>query len=171
MSKKEQWMVWYENNRTKRDKYVKEYSKSPMGKAHNQCGNYKRMDIRNGFGEVIDFDARWIVENIYTKKCAHCGETDWRKLGCNRLDNSKPHTKDNVEPCCQRCNCKLRGADTQKEQSKAVYQYDKLTNKFIKKWINAHEASKHGYTQTSISSCCNGKRKSHKGCIWSFKEL
>ena len=64
------------------------------------------MDIRNGFGDdKIDFDARWIVENIYTKPCPHCGETDWHNLGCNRLDNSKPHTIDNVEPCCFHCNC------------------------------------------------------------------
>lgn len=28
-------------------------------------------------------------------------------MDCNRIDNSKPHTKDNVEPCCKSCNSRL----------------------------------------------------------------
>ena len=80
--------------------YKKEYSKTQMGRAQCQYQQYKRMDKRNGFGEVIDFDAKWIVDNIYTKHCVHCGETYWRKLGCNKINDNKPHTKDNVEPCC-----------------------------------------------------------------------
>lgn len=93
--------------------YNKEYSKTQMGKAQRQVQQYKVMDERNGFGkDKIDFDARWIVENIYTKPCVHCGETDWHKLGCNRLDNTKPHTKDNVESCCFHCNCVLNGLES-----------------------------------------------------------
>jgi len=91
--------------------YQKEYSKTQMCRAQRQYQQYKRMDKRNGFGEVIDFDARWMVDNIYTKSCTHCGESDWHKLGCNRLDNSKPHTIDNVEPCCFHCNCVLNGLE------------------------------------------------------------
>jgi hypothetical protein len=91
--------------------YKKEYSKTQMGRAQCQYQQYKRMDKRNGFGEVIDFDAKWIVDNIYTKPCAHCGETDWHKLGCNRLDNSKPHIINNVESCCFHCNCVLNGIE------------------------------------------------------------
>lgn len=96
---------------TKQTEYNKSYYKTPMARAQRQFQQYKFMDKRNGFGDAIDFDARWIVENIYTKKCAHCDETDWRKLGCNRLDNSKPHTKDNVEPCCFYHNCVLNGKE------------------------------------------------------------
>lgn len=97
---------------TRKTEYQKVYSKTQMGRAQRQYQQYKRMDIRNGFEEAIDFDAKWIVDNIYTKKCVHCDETDWHKLGCNRLDNSKPHTKDNVEPCCFHCNCVLNGIES-----------------------------------------------------------
>lgn len=83
-----------------------------MARAQRQVQQYKFMDKRNGFDEVIDFDAKWIVDNIYTKKCAHCGKTGWKIIGCNRLDNSKPHTKDNIEPCCFHCNCVLNGKET-----------------------------------------------------------
>lgn len=96
---------------TQKTEYNKVYSKTKMGRAQKQFQQYKSMDNRNGFGDVIDFDAKWIVDNIYTKACVHCGETDWHKLGCNRLDNSKPHIVDNVEPCCFHCNCVLNGKE------------------------------------------------------------
>lgn len=112
---KDYWKNYYQKNRKKiiaqKTEYNKEYAKTPMGRAQRQYQQYKFMDTRNGFGDVIDFDAKWIVENIYTKKCAHCDETDWHKLGCNRIDNSKGHTKDNVEPCCFHCNCVLNGKE------------------------------------------------------------
>lgn len=103
----------------RKTEYNKTYAKTQMGRAQHQFQQYKRMDKRNGFDEVIDFDAKWVVDNIYTKKCAHCDETDWHKLGCNRLDNSKPHTKDNVEPCCFHCNCVLNGIESVENLRKA----------------------------------------------------
>lgn len=88
-------------------KRLKEYNKTPMGRACYLVNRYKSSDREHNRGEC-DFDARWVVENIFSKPCVHCGETDWTKLGCNRLDNSKPHTMDNVEPCCGKCNRKIR---------------------------------------------------------------
>lgn len=82
----------------------KQYNKTQMGRASYLLNDYRRMDRERGFGDVIDFDAKWIVDNIFTKPCIYCGETDWRKLGCDRIYNSKPHTKDNVVPCCLKCN-------------------------------------------------------------------
>ena len=99
-SRNKERIIEYQNE------YQKEYDKKPMSRANSLLSAYKRADKINNRGEV-DFDARWIVENIFSKPCAHCGETDWHKLGCNRLDNSKPHTKDNVEPCCGKCNIEL----------------------------------------------------------------
>lgn len=102
----------------KKTEYQKGYVKTKMGRAQKQFQQYKFMDKRNGFEDVIDFDARWIVDNIYTKPCAHCGETDWTKLGCNRMDNSKPHTIDNVESCCFHCNCVLNGKEAKSKGRK-----------------------------------------------------
>jgi len=100
---------YYERNKSRiiayQTEYQKEYDLTPMARANSLLGSYKSADKKNGRGEC-DFDAKWIVDNIFTKPCTHCGETDWHKLGCNRLDNSKPHTKDNVEPCCFMCNIK-----------------------------------------------------------------
>ena len=98
----------YNDGLSKWQRYRLKQKEKPLYRAQRQVRSYRRDDKDNGFGDVIDFDAQWIVDNIYSKPCSHCGETDWHKLGCNRLDNSKPHTRDNVESCCFKCNCKLR---------------------------------------------------------------
>lgn len=86
--------------------YAKKYRKTPMGRAANLLGNYNTEDKKHNRGKG-DLTAEWIVENIFSKPCAHCGKEGWEKIGCNRIDNDKPHTKDNVEPCCEECNKKL----------------------------------------------------------------
>ena len=98
-----------ETHKEWRYKWNKEYQDTLKGTANRRIQSYRRMDEERGFGkECLDFDSGWLIENILLKPCVHCGETDWTKIGCNRLDNTKPHTKDNVEPCCRSCNCKLK---------------------------------------------------------------
>lgn len=98
---------YYSKNSSERITYHKNYTKTPMGRASYLVQAYAREDKKYNRGKG-DIDAKWIVENIFSKHCAYCGTTDWTKLGCNRLDNSKPHTIDNVEPCCGKCNLKLQ---------------------------------------------------------------
>lgn len=50
----------------------------------------------------FDLTIEWIKNNIITKECIYCGDTD--QLGCDRIDNSKGHTMDNCVPCCYSCN-------------------------------------------------------------------
>lgn len=105
---------YYENNRAKVLQYA---SESQMARANNLLSAYNQQDEIHGRGRG-DLTAKWIVTNIFSQPCPHCGEADWRKIGCNRLDNTKPHTMDNVEPCCRKCNIQM-GADDRK---KAVLQ-------------------------------------------------
>ena len=102
-----QYMKEYYCKRAEKNyEYTKMYNKTPKGRAVYLLNRYKQSDKEHNRGEG-DLTSQWIVENIFSQPCAHCGETDWRKIGCNRLDNSKPHTKDNVEPCCGKCNIQL----------------------------------------------------------------
>ena len=114
---------WYSENKERCSETKSKYRKTPIGRACHLYWKYNQMDKKAGRG-VGDLSPVWIVENIFTKPCVHCGETDWHKIGCNRLDNSKPHTMDNVEPCCYECNVKLAGAErTQKKSSKLRNEY------------------------------------------------
>lgn len=146
---------------------ARKYRKTPKGRALMLLENYIRNDKANGFGNVIDFDSDWIVENIFTKPCAHCGETDWTKIGCNRFDNSKPHTKDNVEPCCRSCNCSLGAIES---RSKKVCQYD-LDGNLIETFDSCMDAErKYGFNHSHINECCNGILKTHKKFKWEYYE-
>ncbi len=135
------------------------------GRANNLVSRYETQDKRHNKGKCT-LTPQWIIENILSKPCAHCGETDWHKIGCNRLDNSLPHTPDNVEPCCWDCNNKLGN----KEKSKPVYQYTK-NGELVKIWPSTNECGRNGYSQECVSLCCNGKHKTHKGYIWSYEPL
>lgn len=96
----------YQENSTEEKKRTTEWRRNTkVGRASSLLCAYNQADKNKGRGKG-DLTAQWIVENIFTKPCVHCGESDWTKIGCNRLDNSKPHTMDNVEPCCFKCNLK-----------------------------------------------------------------
>lgn len=162
---------WKKKNREHVLEYDKNYSKTQYGRASYLLCSYNREDEVHNRGKG-NLTAQWIVENIFSKPCAHCGETDWHKLGCNRLDNSKPHTKDNVEPCCVDCNKKLGGEYNKSRYSKKVYQYS-IDGKLIKVWESACECGRNGFDKQNISKCCRGVYgfKTHNGYKWSYNPL
>lgn len=85
-----------------------EYYSTPYGRANCLLRNYRKKDKKYNRGECA-LTADWIVENVFSGQvCHYCGETDWMKLGVDRIDNSLPHIPDNVVPCCGACN-KKRG--------------------------------------------------------------
>ena len=165
---------WNEDNGEHRKEYFaryrlehsderREWYNTILGRASYLVSDYKQYDKICGRPEG-DLTAQWVAENILTKPCAHCGKTDWHKIGCNRLDNSKPHTMDNVEPCCWKCNTEL----ARDIQGKNVYQYT-LDGELVKVWKTTGECVRNGFT--GVAACCRGVRKSHKGYLWSYNPL
>lgn len=150
-----------EENAKRQAEYLVRYRSTPMGRAVQLVSGYKRNDKKYNRGECT-LTAAWVVEHIFTQPCAHCGKTGWKIIGCNRLDNSLPHTPENVEPCCQECNLKLEGLGKKK-----ISQYT-LDGELVKVWPSESECSRNGFHQGHISACCLGKLKSHKGFIWKY---
>lgn len=97
--------LYYQEHKEEIDEWRKQWRKTPMGRACRLASCYKRSDEKYNRGECT-INGKWIVENIFSKPCHYCGETDWRKIGCDRIDNDLPHTPDNVVPCCKACNDK-----------------------------------------------------------------
>lgn len=84
--------------------------------------SYKCKDKKLGFEKCCDIDIDWMIDNIITKPCIYCGDT--HRVGCDRIDNDKGHTKNNVVPCCYDCNCARNNNFTfneMKEIGKAIY--------------------------------------------------
>lgn len=103
----EQKKQYYTENKEKVAEHQKQYRKTPMGRALNLINTYKQKDKKCNRGECT-LTAKWIVHNIFSSKCIYCGESDWTKLGCDRIDNEKPHTEDNVVCSCWNCNNKRK---------------------------------------------------------------
>lgn len=102
----------YIKNRTKQYKqehkeenadWYREYRNLQKGRANYLLQSYKAKDkkYRNA---ICTITKDFIINEIFTKSCVYCGETDWKVLGCDRIDNNKPHTPDNVVCCCYNCN-------------------------------------------------------------------
>ena len=109
---KEEITAYQQLYREKNAERLKEYK-------DNYYNDYKREDRKHNRGEST-LTPEWIIDNIFSSKCVYCGESDWHKLGCDRKDNSLPHTEDNVVPCCFECNRK-KGTMSYDEYIKRVH--------------------------------------------------
>lgn len=86
-----------------RERRLKLYD-TKEGRAYDLAKAYKKQDAEKGFDTSNNITAQWIIDNIFTQKCIYCGDNDWQRLGADRIDNSKPHTPDNVVCACGLCN-------------------------------------------------------------------
>lgn len=99
--------AYYQTHKEEIRETNKEYQrrriKGIYGRAYLLSKNYEQMDLNANRG-ASTITPEWIIGNIFASKCYWCGETDWRLLGCDRIDNTKSHTPDNVICSCSKCN-------------------------------------------------------------------
>lgn len=84
-------------------------------------------------------------------------------------ENPANNVADNLEWCDRRYNVfyGTRNSRISKSNSRPVEQL--LDGVVIKTWSSTREAEEAGFKHCSISQCCNGKAKSHRGYQWRFK--
>lgn len=101
-NRKKYFKKYYKDNKTKKNSFSKENNK--LWKINNReqylISAYIQIDKKKNI--ICDLTVDWMKENITSKSCIYCGDTE--NVGCDRIDNSKGHTKDNVVPCCGECN-------------------------------------------------------------------
>ena len=95
--------MYYAGHKEQKKKERQDYDKTQPGRASRMVGYLRQYDKNAGRGETT-ITKMWILENIFTSHCVYCGETDWRKLGCDRIDNNLPHTPENCVCSCGTCN-------------------------------------------------------------------
>lgn len=112
--RREQWKRYRERKRekilAKKAEYrethknvINDYIVSPNGRAHRLVADYKIADVEANRG-VGDVTPDYITNVLFPMGCYWCGEKDYTKLGCDRIDNTRPHNMDNVVCSCTRCN-------------------------------------------------------------------
>lgn len=66
------------------------------------------------------------------------------------------------------CNHGTRNERIAKANSKKVLQLS-LSGELIREWESTMECGRNGFTQQSVSACCRGKLKTHKGFRFEYK--
>ena len=94
---------YYQENKDKIADYYDPQT-HPMNWAKNMVNKYRSTDRDIGFDDKDTISVDYFINHIANEPCAHCGTQGYGLIGCNRLDNTKGHTIDNVEPCCPSCN-------------------------------------------------------------------
>lgn len=90
------------NRGSKQPKDWRVSSMTQRQKASKMIAAYKHIDLKNNYA-LSDITIDWFIDNIMNQPCVYCGDT--KQVGCDRIDNGKGHTMDNVVPCCFDCNC------------------------------------------------------------------
>lgn len=107
----------------------------PLNWARRMVNGYKKMDRNNGFGDKETISVDYFINHIANAECKYCHKRGYGLIGCNRIDNSKGHTQDNVEPCCMPCNSR-EGIRDQIARGLAWFQKGK--KQAFKDFVNAH---------------------------------
>lgn len=81
----------------------RKYGRTQKGRARKLYLNYVRNDREYNRGECTT-TPEYIEKEIFTKSCFYCGDSEWSHLGCDRIDNSLPHTPENCICSCGVCN-------------------------------------------------------------------
>ena len=130
---------WRNLNKEKIAEYQAEWynpQTHPLNWAKTIVNNYNKMDRERGFDPNQTISAEWFLQNIAYRPCAHCGLQGIGLIGCNRLDNTKGHTIDNVEPCCLKCNARENIRD---QIARGLHWTCKHKKQSFKEFVNEHK--------------------------------
>lgn len=158
---------WNNKNQEWYNEYHKKRRKNGLTtigtRINNLLSAYRASDKLKNRGECT-LTKKDMIE-MFNEGCYWCGETDWNKLGADRIDNTKPHTKENCVCSCWNCN-DARQHNTTKI---SVLQYNK-NGVFVAEYESLNEASRQtGIPSSNICNCCKGKVKTAGGSIWKYK--
>lgn len=83
-----------------RDIKLIESDQKKRNKISRMFSAYKLKDKKRNL--EFNLTKEYFINNIISKPCIYCGSTE--NIGCDRLDNKKGHTEDNIVPACYICN-------------------------------------------------------------------
>jgi len=160
------------------DKRNSDYLKTKRGVVYSIYVNQKKHSKKRGHA-MPSYTSEELKDWLYSQKKFHELYDKWRtsdydmwlRPSCDRLDDYKPYTLDNLRVVTLKENVTRSYSDRKNginnKTNKAVLQFAK-NGDFIKEYHSVSEATR----QTKIhhiSSVCLGKRMTAGGFIWKFK--
>lgn len=90
----------------------------------------------------------------------------------HRNEQKHQNNVENLEWCSSKYNMNYGTARERQveKQRKKVYQYTK-EGELVREFDGVNQCAEFGFEPSSVSCCCNGKRKTHKGYKWSYEPL
>jgi len=123
---------WSLNNPEKRNQYSKKYAETHPDEMKRFFKEYDlkiegRFRAMKGSAKKRDYPVEINLEEfteIVSNPCVYCGE-DNKRIGIDRIDNSKGYTLENSAPCCAICNMmkKTMSVDDLKDHIKKIYNH------------------------------------------------
>lgn len=165
--------------------YRKEYRRSKKGWIVTQWNTQNRSSKRRNHPSP-NYTSEELFEWALKQPNFDKLFSNWEKSGyerdlkpsCDRINDTKPYTFDNLRIVTQKENI-LMGARSEKARTRMtkaiqkskgipVYQCDKDEN-IIREYVSAGEAGRvTGVDQSHITKCCKGKQKTAGGYIWKY---
>lgn len=137
-----------------------------------KCNGYLRVPLWKD-GKPKNFSVHRLVANAFIPNPLNLPQVN------HKDENKENNCVDNLEWCTQKYNVNY-GSRTEKcskklinreDLSKIVHQFTK-SGEFVREWNSLSDVQREiGYSIGNISQCCQGKRKSAYGYIWSFDNL
>ena len=160
---------------------LKEYRKTKKGILQRIYSNQRRNSRARNY-QYPNYTLDELREWCFNQKKFHVLHNIWRKSeynrwfapSCDRIDDYKPYTLDNLQLMTWKENADKGHVDRKNgvnnKGSKAVIQLTKTRQKFVAGYNSMREASRYtGVSQSHISRCCSGSRKSAGGFKWEYK--
>ena len=130
----------------------------------NGCGYYNVLLSKNG-NKTPHYVHRLVAE-AFIPNPNNLPEVN------HKNEDKTLNTVENLEWCTSKYNMNYGTARerTSEKQRKKVYQYTK-DGVLVRVWDGVNITKNYGYDTSSVSNCCNGIRKTHKGYKWSYNPL
>ena len=139
------------------------------------CKDGKKHDKR-----VHRLVAEAFIPNPHNLPCVnHKDENSLNNFVYVNQDGSVDFEKSNLEWCTHEYNSNYGTRNKRVSANKiGVFNNPLISKKVVAvkdgeavmEFASTREAERHGFCSSAVSDCCNGKRKTHKGYQWFFKE-
>lgn len=113
----QRWKNRSQESKERHYAWSRQYYRTPEGRALALVHAYRKIDA--GKGLVCTLTREWVLAEILSRLCVYCDGKSGALVGCDRVDNSGPHSPENVVPACGICNL-VRGDRFSHEEMKTI---------------------------------------------------